>query len=181
LLAALSGFAAVVLGVWIYTPPSVSGPCGAGEVRQSYAVISPDMQHVAYLCTDDEESAYWITLGDHWDESKPTEIVLEWTRFPDIDWRDDRHLVVTLHVDEVPTVSLHESHGVSVVFRIGDELSQEKYARWIDGYERQVRKILASINPNKEPEELADVAYLRDTYRRFKAWALENAENGSSR
>jgi len=104
-----------------------------------------------------------------------TKVLLTWDFEPDVTWRDDRHLVITInYVSHFGTI-LHEADGISVIYR----LAEENFRKSTDDYERRWKSCCASTEARSRrftikirSAEGTGCAPLGE-YRQFKTWAKD--------
>ena len=151
---------------------------------------SPDGTHEARLTNQDcyGSVAYWITVIDKaaW-LGGSTKVLLTWDFPPDVAWRDDRHLAITIQRVSHFDMSLHQAGEISIAYRLADQLFEENFRKDIEDLERRWADLLRQRrgtivgNQDKDPKALKeDIAHMWDEYHQFKAWAKDNAENGGS-
>ena len=156
--------------------------CYAPEI----VIESPDGTREARLFEDGcSGPAYWITIRnkDSWMGGE-TEVFVTWEFEPEVAWRDDRHLVITIREVSYFGKTLHQADGVTVVYRIADRLREEDFRQRLEDYEHRAEQSIREHRSTftgddaKDPQALKElIAREWEDYRPFQQWAKGNAEN----
>jgi hypothetical protein len=176
------GLAILVAGYFAMKRSHVSA-CYAPEID----LKSPDGMRAARLFEDGcSGPAYWVTVRnkDSWIGGE-TEVFVTWEFEPELAWRDDRHLVITIREVSHFGKTLHQGDGVTVVYCVADRLREQDFRRRLEDYEHRTEQLIREHRSTftgdnaKDPQALKEViAHEWADYRRFQEWAKANAENG---
>jgi len=114
-----------------------------------------------------------------------TEVLLTWEFEPEVAWRDDQHLVITIQEVSHFRMSLHQAEEITIVYRVADGLSEENFRRHLEAYERRWEVLISEHRGTVTGDNARDLEALKsqiarqwDDYHRFQDWAKANAENG---
>ena len=126
-------------------------------------------------------NAYWVVVRGTADQD--TQVFATWDSAPDVEWRNDQELVITVQVVSHIGMSLHQAGAVVIQYRIGERLSASNFRREMDEFEARVLAITRS-QPRSPTQPLTGLRILIDDawkdYHQFMQWAAKNAENGGA-
>ncbi len=169
-----------------------AAPVSSCDNAADIVLQSPDGTREAYVGASRCETSaantsesHWVTVGKI--GSPPDQgvnVFLAWDAAPSVAWSDAEHLVIA--IKEVSTIkkSIHEAIGISIIYHLTSTVSEEFFKKNIDDYERKTSSEINNRRGTFVGDPAKDLAVLNaiiarrwEDYRRFKAWALANAEN----
>jgi hypothetical protein len=130
---------------------------------------------------------HWIVLRD---TTKPNDReirVFEALDFaPDVVWADGQHVIVTISQVSFVNTSIHRANDVAVTYHLADRLLEDNFRKQMEEYEQRTADSLKNRRATFTGNPLTDGAALKHViemewkqYRRFKEWAVANADNGN--
>jgi hypothetical protein len=106
------------------------------SVELQLAIQSPDQTHEAFVNNKECDGPlatgyhdYFVTIRNGGQSTDAgIKVFVASDVEPDITWRDNNHLIVTIKAPSFIGASLHQANGVTVIYRLADGLLEQDHA-----------------------------------------------------